>query len=496
MKHITDKLGAILSLLILLILGLMLFRSADAQQQAEVSQETQDLMDALVLKIRVTAAAIHENETLAGDERALDYFVHIPSMNKLELGLELDISEPKNGFKVLSVSKDSPADNFGIEPNDLIVNVNHFEVNDANMKTILSEFQSLSEEDTLALMVKQNNLFNHITLTIDKSTLPPVNLYVGQHETTNSVYSPDSELIAHFDDSSKAFKKASKPFWNVKMTRINSSYDDGLDFSKYETFNFHSQTEISNPDFHEFLGLTFSTAIEQQMLSRGYVRSQNPDILINVSVDVEDKRSAPRRPESRICPSYTDYRSRKVSLKFTADEARGYVCQFTDGSIKIDMVDVEQSRKIWEGVSLVRIDYRERGDQLNLYIDSDVYNMFEGSPFHEPCQGTIVNDINKPVTMACWIPVHIYNIDGKNIQTSSPSFKVDQGKHLFKVRVNPGHRNPNCLAASWHFSPANIQRYRIEPFEIEVEAGKTYHIGLNAEDRIRKNWKVEVWKVY
>jgi hypothetical protein len=45
------------------------------------------------------------------------------------------------------------------------------------------------------------------------------------------------------------------------------------------------------------------------------------------------------------------------------------------------MIDVEQKRTIWTGVSLVRIDERERGVFLNSFIVGDVNTMFEGSPF-------------------------------------------------------------------------------------------------------------------
>ena len=36
---------------------------------------------------------------------------------------------------------------------------------------------------------------------------------------------------------------------------------------------------------------------------------------------------------------------------------------------------------IWDGVSRVRIDERERGTLLNSFIVGDVATMFEGSPF-------------------------------------------------------------------------------------------------------------------
>ena len=85
--------------------------------------------------------------------------------------------------------------------------------------------------------------------------------------------------------------------------RVQSDFDDSVDFSQYKTFNFGTQTEILDPDFHDLLLLTFSAAVEQQMLSRGYVKSDNPDVLFDVSVDVEDKTQAPSQTTG--CPSYS-----------------------------------------------------------------------------------------------------------------------------------------------------------------------------------------------
>jgi len=160
--------------------------------------------------------------------------------------------------------------------------------------------------------------------------------------------------------------------------RVQSDFDDSVDFSQYKTFNFGSQTEILDPDFHDLLLLTFSAAVEEQMLSRGYVKSDKPDVLFDVSVDVEDKTGAPS--QSYECPSYRTKQGRTMYLNAIYGEESTF-CQYTEGPIKIDMVDLKLNRTIWNGISFVRIDYRERGVMLNSFIMSDVDTMFESSPF-------------------------------------------------------------------------------------------------------------------
>lgn len=162
--------------------------------------------------------------------------------------------------------------------------------------------------------------------------------------------------------------------------RVQSSYEDGLDFTHYQTYSFRNPKVIENPDFPELLRQSFASAIEAQMLVRGFSKSENPDILINVSVDVEDISRAPTR---NTCPSYGDYYSRYLGKNLGAGGGDRPICMYTEGSIKIEMADVNLGRTIWKGVSRVRIDKREQGQNFTLkrYVIGDVGVMFEGFPF-------------------------------------------------------------------------------------------------------------------
>jgi hypothetical protein len=159
--------------------------------------------------------------------------------------------------------------------------------------------------------------------------------------------------------------------------RVQSKVDDSLDFSVYETYNFGTRTEIENPDLPDTLELYFSAAVERQLLLKGLVRSDEPDILINVSVDVEDVSAAPVRANN--CPRYDDYFSRRVADSY-AGEGRRPMCIYTEGSIVIELVDVELNRTIGEGTSRVRMDERDRGASLVRSVSNDVAEMFGETP--------------------------------------------------------------------------------------------------------------------
>jgi hypothetical protein len=108
-------------------------------------------------------------------------------------------------------------------------------------------------------------------------------------------------------------------------------------------------------------------------------------------------------------------------------------------------------------------------------------------------QGRIVTNIGKPVSKACLLEVEVDNIDGKNVVRPPYSFAIEAGKHSIKTRYAKEVVNrANCMNGN---ISRNINRYRIEALEIDVEAGKSYFIAVDAEDRDARNWKLVVWKV-
>jgi hypothetical protein len=155
--------------------------------------------------------------------------------------------------------------------------------------------------------------------------------------------------------------------------RVQSNRDANLNISRYKTYNFSSRTDIENPDLPGTLELYFSAAVERQMLLMGLVKSDMPDILINVSVDIEDVSSAPVRGLN--CPRYDDYYSQRVADRY-AGEGRRPMCIYTEGSIVVEMFNEELSRTLFKGVSRVRMDENDRGDSLARSVVGDVVVMF------------------------------------------------------------------------------------------------------------------------
>ena len=167
----------------------------------------------------------------------------------------------------------------------------------------------------------------------------------------------------------------------ASSVKIQSDYDRSVDFSQYKTYGYYNPMGIENPNYSSLLGQMFRDAIDAQMQPRGYVLSDNPDLLINVSARLEDKT----RVTTMSDPMYGGYYGYRGGLY---DPWGGYgfgttthVSQYTEGTVNVDMVDIQQKRMVWEGIAIGRVDEKETNPELRADIMSGVAEMFENYPF-------------------------------------------------------------------------------------------------------------------
>ncbi len=93
---------------------------------------------------------------------------------------------------------------------------------------------------------------------------------------------------------------------------------------------------IENPNYSSLMGQMFRDAIDAQMLPRGYVKSDNPNLLINVSAQLQDKT----RVTTMSDPMYGGYYGYRGGMY---DPWGGYgygtsthVSQYTEGTVNVD----------------------------------------------------------------------------------------------------------------------------------------------------------------
>ena len=143
------------------------------------------------------------------------------------------------------------------------------------------------------------------------------------------------------------------------MVSVNSDYDKKVDFSTYKTFAYYKtgidKVEISDLDKRRILN-----AIDQQMLAKGFTKSENPDLLINV---------------------FTKSREQVSVNQFNAGWGWGWnpflmgghqttVTSTTEGTLYIDFIDAKKKEMIWqgEGTGVLTKNTTKKEERINEFV--------------------------------------------------------------------------------------------------------------------------------
>jgi len=161
---------------------------------------------------------------------------------------------------------------------------------------------------------------------------------------------------------------------------IRSAYDDGSDFSHFKTYNFFSDAGPETTSYQSLFSQSMVTAITLEMESRGYVRSDDPDLLVNFNARFDDKTKVTTSP-SMNTGGYYGYRGGH----YGAWGGYGYgtdthVSQYTEGTFNIDLVDAKNKKLVWEAVSVGRIT-EEKLENMQEGVRNGVPKFFAFYPF-------------------------------------------------------------------------------------------------------------------
>jgi hypothetical protein len=147
---------------------------------------------------------------------------------------------------------------------------------------------------------------------------------------------------------------------------LRSDYDHSADFGAYKTWNF---MDGAGPDYEGYESLFTQYMLEAitiEMDQRGYVKSDNPDLLVNFNAYIQDKTKVRTTPSSPPMGGYYGYRGGY----YGAWGGYGYgtethVSQYTEGTFNIDIIDANKKQLLWEAVGVGRItdDTRENLQQ-------------------------------------------------------------------------------------------------------------------------------------
>lgn len=129
----------------------------------------------------------------------------------------------------------------------------------------------------------------------------------------------------------------------------------GADIGAYQTYNYETKLGTDERSgYRSILSKHLMNAMDRELQSRGYVKSDTPDMTVNFYVHTEEKVRTTSTPTAPV-GGYYGYRSGYYGAYGGYGGYETRVTQYTEGTLNIDLIDRAAKELAWEGVTVGRI---------------------------------------------------------------------------------------------------------------------------------------------
>ncbi|ENA1793501.1 DUF4136 domain-containing protein [Flavobacterium psychrophilum] len=152
-------------------------------------------------------------------------------------------------------------------------------------------------------------------------------------------------------------------FASCSAVRVNSDYDKKTDFSVYKTYAFYKtgidKVEISDLDKKRIL-----RSIDEQMTTKGFTKSETPDLLININTKAEKNINVTQ---------FNAYYGYGWGFGWNPYFGANYsINTNTEGTLTIDLIDAKKKELIWqgEGVGYLTKNTNKKDENIKCFVNS------------------------------------------------------------------------------------------------------------------------------
>lgn len=136
---------------------------------------------------------------------------------------------------------------------------------------------------------------------------------------------------------------------------VRSDIDPTVDFSRYTSYNFFEPLGIEGGYNSPVFGEHFRASIGNELGNRGYRTSDNPDLLINVTIRSDDKVKIKSYTMPYMTGGYYNrpggaYGGSALGVGVTAGR---HATNTVEASVFIDFVDFKERKIVWQGVAVI-----------------------------------------------------------------------------------------------------------------------------------------------
>jgi len=157
--------------------------------------------------------------------------------------------------------------------------------------------------------------------------------------------------------------------------KVSSDFDKAAQFSGYKTYAF--TPEVPNLNVEELNRKRLITAVENELSLKGFTKSDNPDVLIDIKITGEKKQTATATSTGGYGGYYGGYRyGWGGGMSTTTVNYDSYV----EGTLFVEMIDAKKKELVWQGRGVGTIDPTASADKREKNINYAVKQIFTQYP--------------------------------------------------------------------------------------------------------------------
>ena len=162
--------------------------------------------------------------------------------------------------------------------------------------------------------------------------------------------------------------------------RITTEADPEANFASYRTFGFYSPLAIEKEGYSSAASERMKAAARAQMEARGYVfTTERPDLWLNINAYTQQRTDVTSMPSVDYAYYYS-YRARGYYVvPYWRDRTDVY--RYTEGTLNVDLVDVERNRRVWEGIAVGRVSREKDPAKRDARINDTMAEIFAQYPY-------------------------------------------------------------------------------------------------------------------
>jgi hypothetical protein len=139
--------------------------------------------------------------------------------------------------------------------------------------------------------------------------------------------------------------------------KVSTDYDNKVDFTVYKTFAFY-KTGIDKAVISDLDKKRILKAIESELLLLGFMKSENPDILVSIFTKSREKVNVNQNNNF----GYGYGWGWNPWMFNGLNNNNVNISQYTEGTLFIDIIDKEKKELVWQGVGTgaLKVQNREK----------------------------------------------------------------------------------------------------------------------------------------